>query len=111
MKSILHKSGITLLITAFIILALTSCKKEQVPIAKQDAQSSSDQNNDLQTAPRTFQYLVGVDPIEGPDISVAEEGDTIAIAGSGTFTLSDYSITGNGWYMHTTKDGAHHQKG
>ena len=60
---------------------------------------------------RTFDFLIGagflcnLDPKACPDISMAENGDTVEISGAGTFTLHAKSVTGGGSFVHKDKDG------
>lgn len=61
--------------------------------------------------PRTYQFLVGsgllcdLDPSGCPDISMADNGDTIAVAGSGTFSLQPFTATGSGTFLHKSPTG------
>ena len=50
-------------------------------------------------------YLLGEEPIEGPDKSVASNGDTIIIAGSGTLSIHSKSVTGGGEFQHKNAAG------
>ena len=61
----------------------------------------------------TFQFLVGTGPlctIPGvqnpcPDISRADNGDTVAVAGQGTLSFQPNSVTGGGTFVHEAPDG------
>lgn len=60
-----------------------------------------------------YQYLLGTGfvaglpaALEGPDVAMAENGDTIALTGQGTFSLHPKSLTGGGSFTH--KDAAGH---
>jgi hypothetical protein len=44
-------------------------------------------------------------------MSISKAGDTITIAGSGIFNVGDRSITGEGWYKHSSANGKLHDKG
>src|SRR2546428_1044485 len=61
---------------------------------------------------KTYQYLLGVDPLCSlapdacPDISSAPNGDTVAVAGMGTFDISSMTATGGGKFAHKTADRA-----
>jgi len=55
----------------------------------------------------SFQFLVGTGPLCNlpvpnpcPDISMADNGDTVALAGQGTLSVSDKSVTGSGTFVH-----------
>ena len=60
---------------------------------------------------KTYQYLLGVDPLCSlapdacPDVSSAPNGDTMAVAGMGTFDISSMTATGGGTFVHKTADG------
>jgi hypothetical protein len=51
-----------------------------------------------------YQYLVGADFLVGPDVARAANGDSIALAGSGTFTVDPKfepgKVTGGGTFVH-----------
>ena len=59
----------------------------------------------------TYQYLVGVDPLCSlapsacPDIVGAPNGDTVAVAGQGTFDIRSMVATGDGTFVHKMADG------
>ncbi len=59
----------------------------------------------------TYQYLVGVDPLCSlapsacPDIIGAPNGDTVAVAGQGTFDIRSMVATGSGTFVHRMSDG------
>ncbi len=52
-----------------------------------------------------FDYLIGVDPVHGPVISRASNGDTIEIRGKGTLSIKPKSVTGGGTLVHKDPDG------
>ncbi len=60
---------------------------------------------------KTYQYLLGVDPLCSlapdacPDVSSAPNGDTVAVAGMGTFDTRSMTATGSGTFVHTMADG------
>lgn len=54
---------------------------------------------------QTFDYLVGVDPVHGPVVSMASNGDTIEIKGQGTLSIKPKSVTGGGTFVHKDPDG------
>src|SRR5256712_13434347 len=60
---------------------------------------------------KTYQYLLGVDPLCSlapdacPDVSSAPNGDTVAVAGKGTFDICSMTATGSGPFVHTLADG------
>ncbi len=60
----------------------------------------------------TFSYLVGSGlictlpvPNPCPDVAMAENGDTIEIAGGGTFSVHPKSVTGGGTFTHKNSSG------
>lgn len=59
----------------------------------------------------TFTYIAGTGPLceleetACPDISMAPNGDTIAIAGSGTLSVFPKSVTGSGTFTHKNAAG------
>jgi hypothetical protein len=60
----------------------------------------------------SFQFLVGTGPLCNlpvpnpcPDISVADNGDTVALTGQGTLSVSPSSVTGGGTFVHKAPDG------
>src|SRR6266487_4842233 len=118
MKTNIQKKSVVIVLSFLTILAftLTSCHKEQqlTQPAKTDlALHSNLLSGDLSSviaqsgknAQTDYVYLLGVEPIEGPDKAVAPNGDTITIAGSGTFSIHAKSVTGNGWFQHTNDAG------
>jgi len=60
----------------------------------------------------TYEYLVGsgficgLAPTACPDIAMADSGDTVEIAGSGTFSIHPNSATGGGTFTHMAPDGS-----
>jgi len=60
----------------------------------------------------TYAYVVGAPPLCGlasdacPDVSVAPNGDKIAIAGSGTLSIGPKTATGGGTFTHKTAGGS-----
>lgn len=53
----------------------------------------------------TFDYLIGADPVHGPVISRASNGDTIEIMGQGTLSIKPKSVSGGGTLVHKDEDG------
>lgn len=53
----------------------------------------------------TFDYFVGVDPVHGPVISRASNGDTIEIMGKGTLSIHPKSVSGGGTVVHKDENG------
>lgn len=60
---------------------------------------------------RNYSYYIGAGPVCGlapdacPVISTAENGDTITVTGSGTFSLRPFSATGGGNFIHKDSSG------
>jgi hypothetical protein len=52
----------------------------------------------------TYHYLLGVPPIEGPDVTMASDGSTVTLTGTGTLSVHAKSISGSGTF--TIKDSA-----
>ena len=59
-----------------------------------------------------FQFLVGTGPLCNlpvpnpcPDISMADNGDTVALTGQGSLSVFPSSVTGSGTFVHTAPDG------
>ncbi len=50
-------------------------------------------------------FLCGLDPSACPDVSVAPNGDTLEITGSGTISVHPKSATGSGEFSHFDADG------
>ena len=60
----------------------------------------------------SFQFLVGTGPLCSlpvpnpcPDISTADNGDTVALTGQGTLSVFAKSVTGSGTFVHKASDG------
>ncbi len=110
MKTNIQKNAIVSAISFLTILALVSCQKEQqlTQPAKNDQASnlSASIAEAGKIAQTDYVYWVGLEPfIEGPDKTVAPNGDTIIIEGSGTFTIHTKSVTGNGEFQHKNAAG------
>src|SRR5215471_13834249 len=60
---------------------------------------------------RAYNYYAGggllctVNPAFCPDVAMARNGDTVTIAGSGTFTIHPDSVTGSGTFVHRDSSG------
>jgi hypothetical protein len=61
----------------------------------------------------TFQYLVGTGflcmlpvPSPCPDVARADNGDTVAIGGSGVLSIHPMSVTGSGTFTHRNAQGS-----
>ena len=61
---------------------------------------------------RTYIWIAGAEPICSmigpdacPDVAMASNGDTVTIAGSGTFTIHPDSVTGTGTFIHKDSGG------
>ncbi len=109
MKTINPKKAIVIAISFLTILAftLTSCQKEQqlTQPAQTDQALQSNSVISEAVAETNYVYLLGVEPIEGPDKTVAPNGDTIIIEGSGTFSIHTKSVTGSGEFQHKNAAG------
>lgn len=65
------------------------------------------------SGPQSFGYLAGVgEPLCGlapdacPDVARADNGDTVAITGSGKLSIHDKTVTGTGTFVHRAPNGA-----
>lgn len=50
-------------------------------------------------------FLCGLDPFACPDVSMASNGDTLELTGSGVITTHPKSVTGGGTFVHTFAGG------
>ena len=103
MKTILRKNvglfAFSLLAT--IAFTLVSCQKELTN--SKSVQATIDQNA---SAHVDYVYLVGEEPLEGPDKILAPNGDTLIIMGSGTLSIHAKSATGGGEFWHKDPSGS-----
>jgi len=59
----------------------------------------------------SFQFLVGTGPLCGlatnacPDITMADNGDMVAVTGQGTLSIFPNSVNGGGTFVHLAPDG------
>ena len=54
----------------------------------------------------TYLFLVGVDPLEGPDVTAAPDGSTVSLSGTGMFTAGPHNTaSGSGSYTITDASG------
>jgi|SRR5439155_5705519 len=108
MKTNIQKNALVIALSLLTILAFTftSCQKEQVAQPAQTDQAVQSNSAASQAvAEVNYVYLLGEEPIEGPDKSVASNGDTIIIAGSGTLSIHSKSVTGGGEFQHKNAAG------
>ncbi len=86
-----------------LILGLLSLLSTIVPVGIASASSTSS----------TFQFLAGTGllcNIAGvsnpcPDVAMADNGDTVSIAGQGSVSVLSRSVTGSGTFIHKAPDG------
>lgn len=105
MKTNIQKKTVVIVLSILTILVFTftSCQKEQLaPSGKRDLSEISPSEKIAQT---NYAYLLGEEPIEGPDKTVAPNGDTIIIEGSGTLSIHPKSVTGGGQFEHVNAAG------
>jgi hypothetical protein len=108
MKTNIQKNALAIALSLLPILAftLTSCQKERVAQPAQTDQAVQRSSATSQAVAETnYAYLVGEEPIEGPDKTVASNGDTITIHGEGTLSIHSKSVTGHGEFKHTNAAG------
>lgn len=53
---------------------------------------------------KNYTYIIGTEPVEGPDISMAGNGDTITLTGEGTFDTGGMAA-GGGTFIHKNAKG------
>ena len=56
----------------------------------------------------SYVYLIGTggpNPPKGPDVAMADNGDTVAVAGSGTLSIHPASVSGSGTFTHMDSGG------
>jgi hypothetical protein len=66
------------------------------------------------TGSGTFQFLIGTGPLCSnsgvpnpcPDVTMADNGDTVSLAGQGTLSVHAKSVTGGGTFVHKAPDGS-----
>ena len=107
MKTNIQKSAAVIVLAFLTIVAVTfsSCQKEQTAQPGQTDQALQRASAASGVAETNYVYLVGEEPIEGPDKTVASNGDTITIAGEGTLSIHSRSVTGGGSFKHTNAAG------
>ncbi len=50
-------------------------------------------------------FLADIDPSFSPDVASAENGDTLALTGTGSFNVSSKSVSGGGTFTHKNASG------
>ena len=85
------------------LLILNSCE-QQLPTVPVESGAAIDQLAKVDGTTRF--YLLGEEPIEGPDKTVAANGDTIILTGSGTLTPMPKAVTGGGTFVHKNSSGS-----
>ena len=119
MKRIIQKTSIITVLSCLTIFVfiITSCQKGHQ--SAQPAQTNSSLHSNLSpgdlasavaqtgaVAQTDYVYLLGEEPIiEGPDKTVAPNGDTLTFEGSGTLSIHPKSVTGTGRFEHTDAAG------
>jgi hypothetical protein len=79
-------------IKAFVALTIILSMLSLVPAATRAAPSSVNHT--------TYLFVVGAPPIEGPDVAMGPNGNTLTITGTGQFNAGpDKSVSGGGSYM------------
>lgn len=107
-----------LFLFATTALFFTSCQKElsnqatdpqlHSKLTSASIQSIIQTQSNIPTArvaQTDYVYLLGEEPIEGPDKAVAPNGDVISLTGSGTLSTHSKSVTGSGEFTHTNAGG------
>lgn len=91
------------LIVAASLGALASCRSDSISAPSRLARISANQLTGGSSV--SYQYLAGVQFIEGPDVAVAATGDRVEVTGQGTFTLHPSSASGSGSFTSAAPDG------
>ena len=84
---------------AVVVALVISCSMSGVVAAQADSGS------------QRFLYFAGAGPVCAlgpgacPDVARADNGDTVDIAGSGTLSIHDKTVTGGGTFVHRAPDG------
>ncbi len=107
MQHIARHLLVGVLLIATFSLFLVSCDQTQVTAPQVTSpENSPGVPGELSKVDATTRsYLLGVEPVEGPDKAIASNGDTIIITGSGTLTPSPRSVTGSGNFVHKNSSG------
>ena len=109
MKTNIQKKAVVIVLAFLTMLAVTlsSCQKEQTAQQAQTDQALQRKSVASQAVAETdYVYWVGLEPfIEGPDKTVASNGDIISIEGEGTLSINPKSVTGSGSFEHTNAAG------
>ena len=53
----------------------------------------------------TYQWLIGVNGLETPDIAQSSDGATVALTGMGMLSVHPKSVSGGGDFVHMAPDG------
>src|SRR5713101_6000562 len=53
----------------------------------------------------TYGFLLGEAPVEGPDVAMAANGDTVSITGTGQLSIHAKSASGSGEFTHRHANG------
>ena len=97
-KSINIRVAIVLSMIAMSGLFFISCNKDDDNFT---GGSKSDLNASSQRlATVNYSYILGEEPVEGPDESSAPNGDVLVLTGSGTLSIYPKSVSGGGTFEH-----------
>jgi hypothetical protein len=96
-------------IAAAALGGLASCRADSVTSSSKDVGISANQVTGGSSV--SYQFLVGVQFLAGPDVAMAPSGDRIETTGQGTFTLHSKSITGSGSFTLKAPDGTVRESG
>ena len=86
----------TMIAMIAFISFMVSCSKEKTSNPLSGIQSSSSSN----ATTASYSYILGEEPVEGPDVTAASNGDEIILTGSGTFSTNPKSVSGGGTFVH-----------
>ena len=53
----------------------------------------------------TYAFILGEEPVEGPDVAMAPNGDTVALMGTGMISIHPKSASGSGEFVHKNAGG------
>jgi hypothetical protein len=82
-----------LLIITLVALGMIAPAGLSAPVAMADSGSAG------------YAFILGEEPVEGPDVAMAANGDTVAITGTGALSIHPKSANGTGEFTHRNANG------
>ncbi|HKW41555.1 MAG TPA: hypothetical protein VJN39_09915, partial [Gemmatimonadales bacterium] len=89
------------IVVALLIAALSACSADRVAAPNPGIAA----NRVTGGAAVDYAFLIGVAPIEGPDETMASNGDVVELTGRGTFSVHTKAVTGTGAFTHKNSAG------